>query len=137
MERFRVLIVEDDLLTAVDVEAALIAAGHSVCGVATTEIDANRLARLRRPDCAVVDIRLAPGDGRVVARALSDEGVAVLFATGECADVKGLSHTGALGCLPKPYSAADVPAALHAICQRRGGGTPGVLPDNMFLLDPA
>jgi DNA-binding response OmpR family regulator len=137
MECLRVLIVEDDLLTAVDLEAALIEAGHSVCGVATTEIDAIRLARVQRPDCAVVDIRLAPGDGRVVARVLTDQGAAVLFATGECADVKGLADTGALGCLPKPYKADDVPAAIAAIRRRRRGETPGALPDSMFLLDAA
>jgi two-component system, response regulator PdtaR len=137
MECFRVLIVEDDCLIAADVEAALTERGHTVCGVAATQIDAIRLASLRQPDCAIVDIALAPGDGRLVARALAERGVAVLFAAGDCADVDGLSHTGALGCLPKPYSAGSVPAALAAICRRRAGETPADLPANMFLLDAA
>jgi DNA-binding response OmpR family regulator len=137
MARLRVLIVEDEPLTALAVEGALADAGHVVCGVAWSETQAIHMASDSKPDCAVIDVSLGPGDGRAVARALAAEGIAVLFATGQCADVKGLSGTGALGCLPKPYRADDVPAALDAICRRRRGEPRVRLPDNMFFLDAA
>ena len=58
-----VLIVEDDAFIATDVEHALIAAGYDVCGVAATEVEALQLAEQRAPELAVVDVKLAPGDG--------------------------------------------------------------------------
>jgi DNA-binding response OmpR family regulator len=137
MEHLRVLIVEDEWLIAASVEAALQDAGHVVTGIAASQAKAIQLAADERPDCAVVDISLGPGDGRVVARALSAQGVAILFATGQCEDIQGLSHTGALGCLPKPYSPGDVPPALLAISRHRRGDSDLDLPGNMFLLDAA
>jgi DNA-binding response OmpR family regulator len=124
-------------LIALDVESALADAGHLVCGVAWSETQAIQMARENKPDCAVVDITLRPGDGRAVAKVLAAKGVAVLFATGQCADVNGLADTGALGCLPKPYRADDVPAALDAIWRRRAGEPQVELPDDMFFLDAA
>ena len=137
MDFLRVLIVEDEAIIASNVESALTEAGHAVCGIAVSQAEAIQLAGATRPDCAVVDISLRPGDGRVVARALAAQGVAVLFATGQCADVRSLSGTGALGCLPKPYSADDVPVALTAIFRRRRGDAQAKLPGKMFFLDAA
>jgi DNA-binding response OmpR family regulator len=137
MEHLRVLIVEDETLIALSVESALADAGHIVSGIAATQAEAIELAAAEKPDCAVVDISLRRGDGRVVAKTLAAQGVAVLFATGQCDEVKDLSHTGALGCLPKPYSADDIPMALAAICHHRDGHGPIDLPDHMFLLDAA
>jgi DNA-binding response OmpR family regulator len=134
MDCLRVLIVEDELPISLELEFALGAAGHAVCGIATSQTEAIQLATRVRPDCAVVDISLRPGDGRVVARALTAQGVAVLLATGQCDDVSSLARTGALGCLPKSYRPDDVPAALTAICRSRRGETPFELPDNMVLL---
>ena len=67
MAQASVLIVEDDILIALDVEQSLLEAGFDVCGVATFEAEALELAERLRPDMAVVDISLGPGDGRVVA----------------------------------------------------------------------
>ena len=137
MEPLSVMIVEDDFLLAMDVETALVDAGHIVCAIAATQTEAISIAAQLRPDCAVVDVSLSPGDGRAVATALVEQGVAVLFATGQCEDAAGLALTGALGCLPKPYEPTDIPAALDAICRRRGGKTTAKLPHNMFMLHAA
>jgi DNA-binding response OmpR family regulator len=132
MSPLRVLIVEDELLIALDVEQALIAAGYEICGVASSEAEALAMADTMRPDLAVVDINLNPGDGRNVARALSDRHkTAVLFATSQCTELD--RRMGAIACLPKPYLADDVPAALRAIEAIADGQTP-VLPDHMFAL---
>lgn len=133
MESLRVLIVEDESLIALSVEDDLTDAGHIVSGIAASEAEAIEFAAAERPDCAVVDIRLAPGDGRLVARALAAQGIA----TGQCHEVKDLSHTGALGCLPKPYSPDVVPAALRAIRHHQRGDRSVELPENMFLLNAA
>jgi len=135
MTKINVLIVEDDYLIALDVEQELTAAGFEVCGVASSQAEALELAERLRPDLAVVDINLSPGDGRIVAKALHDGfGTTVLFATAQCDDIKALNGTGAIACLPKPYSAAVVPAALRAASRMNDGNLLGQLPESLIVL---
>jgi DNA-binding response OmpR family regulator len=102
----KVLIVEDEALIALLIEDALLAAGYTPCGVASSESEALRLVEVERPGFAVVDINLgAGGSGLVVGQELGVRGVAVLCASGHCPDLKEeMSRTGARACLRKPYS---------------------------------
>jgi len=105
MSKINVLIVEDDIVTAMDVEHELIQAGYNV-----------RIAEKCRPQLAVVDINLNPGDGRVVAKALNrNYDTAVLFATAQCEDVEDLKGAGAMACLAKPYEPEAVVTALRQV----------------------
>jgi len=138
MNATRILIVEDDILIGLDVEHALVAAGYDVCGIATSETEALALADQFHPEMAIVDISLSPGDGRVVAKELRRRyATAVLFATGQCNEVEGMADSGAVACLPKPYSADEVPAALRAVVRLARGDHPKHLPDHMFALAAA
>ncbi len=131
----RVLIVEDEALVAMDLEDALTQAGYDVCGVASSEAQAMSMADRTHPQFAVVDVNLSPGDGRVVARLLRRRhGTAVLFATGQCDDIRRLDNSGAIACLPKPYRAEMVPQALRILDRISHGDAPGLLPDHMFTL---
>ncbi len=133
--KFRVLIVEDDPFIAMDLEGVLSDAGCEVCGVAASEAEALRIGEATRPPFAVVDVRLSPGDGRVVARELFRQyDTAVLMATAHSRKDDNLAATGALACLPKPYSAEDVPAALHALSELRAGRPVSRFPNHMFAL---
>ena len=133
MAQFRVLIVEDDLLIAADVEETLHESGCDVCGVAASQEDALIIAESARPEFAVVDVELSPGDGRIVARELTVRyGTAVLFATGNSVDPTELARYGAGGCLPKPYDSRDVLPALAAVRDIRAGRSPGHLPGGMI-----
>jgi DNA-binding response OmpR family regulator len=135
MSHCSVLIVEDEPFTALDMEQALEVAGWAVCGVAASEARALDLARQTRPEFAVVDIRLSPGDGRVVAGELTRcYGTSVLIASANCDDYADLARTGAMACLPKPYNPADIPAALVAMESMRCGRPPGAVPDHMHTL---
>jgi len=130
-----VLIVEDDPFIAMDLEGVLSDAGCDVCGVAASEAEALRMGEATRPAFAVVDVRLSPGDGRVVARELFRQyDTAVLMATAHSRELDNLAATGALACLPKPYSADDVPAALRAISELRAGRPVSRFPNHMFAL---
>ena len=138
MNAIRILIVEDDILIGLDVESVLVAAGYDVCGIATSESEALALAAQFRPEMAIVDIHLSPGDGRVVAKELRRRyATSVLFATGECAEVEGMTGTGAVACLPKPYTADEVPAAQTAVARLARVEHPKHLPDHMFALEAA
>ena len=102
----RVLIVEDDPFISLDVEQALTTAGYQVCGSAANETEALIIARETRPQFAVVDVNLSPGDGRRVARELIRlYGATVLMATSECQGAHPLAGLGAKACLLKPYNA--------------------------------
>jgi DNA-binding response OmpR family regulator len=136
MPVFRVLIVEDDAYIASALEAFLSDAGYEVCGVAASEWVALRMAEATRPPFAVVDLRLSPGDGRVVARELVERyDTAVLLATAHINDPEDLAATGALGCLPKPYELDHVIAALKVVCDLRDGCPVTHLPDHMLALN--
>jgi DNA-binding NarL/FixJ family response regulator len=101
----RVLIVEDEFLVADDVRAALEDVGHEVVGIAADVPEALEMARLGRPDVALVDLNLRDGPtggplGLLLAR---EHGVLVLFVTSE----PNLAPTGAagvLGVFSKPFA---------------------------------
>jgi len=54
----KILVAEDDIMLADFLEEALLELGHDVCGVANTVAEAVALARLHRPDIAVLDMQL-------------------------------------------------------------------------------
>ena len=58
-ERPCILLVEDDFLVGMEVEAGLGEAGYEVAGIATTAEEAVAIAAARRPALVVMDIRLA------------------------------------------------------------------------------
>lgn len=129
----RVMIVEDDALIALAIEDALIDDGFEICGVFSAEEPAIASARSLQPEFAVVDVRLAPGDGRHVARVLSKEcGSVVLLASAE--DITTLEGVGAPGVLSKPYDAAFVGAALVTAATWLAGLQVSQLPPRLFSL---
>jgi PleD family two-component response regulator len=56
-----VLIIEDEALIALDLEALVENLGHRVVGVARTRAEAATIARSRRPGLILADIQLADG----------------------------------------------------------------------------
>jgi len=128
----KILIVEDEALVAMEIEAILEAVGHQVIGFADNQSDALALADERQPDIALVDIQLAQGEsGLDVAQTLTSRGVACLFASGNCPKERGRGL--ALGCLHKPFSDRTLSAAVSAIRDVLGGFKPKYLPPSMHL----
>ena len=76
----RVLIVEDELVVAIHVEAVLSEEGHQVVGIARESKMALALAGRLRPDLALVDVHLVDGEtGPEIAGHLRDMKIPVLF----------------------------------------------------------
>jgi DNA-binding NarL/FixJ family response regulator len=104
----RILVVEDDFLVAMQMEAALTEAGFAVAGVAATSEAAIELALSERPRLAVMDVRLAgPRDGIDTALQLfAEHGIRCIFATAHHDEhARGRAAPAApLGWLPKPYT---------------------------------
>jgi two-component system, response regulator PdtaR len=109
----RILIVEDESLVALELEATLDELGHQVIGIAPDSATAFRLVD-KAPDIALVDLNLRDGPtGILVGARLSQEfGVNVLFMTANPKSL-GAGVPGATGVLPKPYSAEDVQIAME------------------------
>jgi two-component system, response regulator PdtaR len=123
----RVLIVEDDLLIATQIEAALTDAGFDVIAVVTTGEEALDTAASEPPDLAVVDIRLA-GDRDGVDTALElfrAHGIRCIFASAHSdQDARRRADPAApLGWLQKPYTMASLTDLVRAAAdQVRGKG---------------
>lgn len=109
----RVLIVEDEVLLAAELEYLVAASGAAPVGHAMTSGEAVALAEQLHPDLALVDVHLSDGPtGIEAARAMTDHcGAIVLFIT---ANMKRLPEdfAGACGVMSKPYSEHQVRTAL-------------------------
>lgn len=109
----RILIVEDEILIAMELESLLQDAGHDVVGVAVSSAQALKLGRDLKPDLAFVDIHLADGPTGVdVARQLICQfDVMVLFMTANAKRIPE-DFAGAHGVIAKPYTERSVREAL-------------------------
>ncbi len=131
----RILIVEDEPLVAFDNEHQLGMAGYEV--VATVDRGEDALGFLLPDliDAVVLDVGLA-GDisGIAVAVAAAEQGIPVLFVTGQC---PGEAKPYAYACLGKPYSPAALVAALAAVDALVQGREPADIPPGLALFRTA
>ena len=114
-----VLIVEDDLIIALDEEMTLLDAGYTVVGTATTEEEAVALAARFHPDVMVVDIRLADGSRGpdAVARVRQTQSVHVIFASGNLdpATRTQLQSFHPVAMISKPFLPAQLAEAVALV----------------------
>jgi two-component system, response regulator PdtaR len=111
----RILVIEDDLLIATQIETTLTEAGFEVVSLATGE-EAIELAAKDPPDLAVVDIRLA-GDRDGVDTALElfrSHGIRCIFASAYSDDEarQRAAPAAPFGWLQKPYTMASLTATV-------------------------
>jgi len=78
----RVLVVEDDMLLALDVERSLRNAGAEIFGPVKTAADATALARTAPLTCAVLDVNLGCELVFPAAHVLRERGINTIFCTG-------------------------------------------------------
>jgi DNA-binding NarL/FixJ family response regulator len=116
----RVLIVEDQLLIALDLQDSIAQsnAGADVVGFASQKEHALRLGPTA--DIAFVDVNLADGPtGPEIGRILAEQfGVTVIFMTAN-PEALGAGVAGTLGVISKPVSQACVEQALAFAIARR------------------
>ena len=111
--RLRILIVEDEMLVAMNIEDMLLDLGHEVAGLAGRLDAAMALAREAEFDLAMLDVNLAGETSFPVAAILADRGIPFLFATGY--GMKGVAEEyRSYPILQKPFRAHDLDQALRA-----------------------
>lgn len=103
----RVLIVEDEVFIAIEIEGLVEECGHEVAGIAGDSPSA--LALAPRADVALVDLNLRDGPtGRTLGEKLSeDHGLTVVYMTANPSQLAG-GTPSALGVLPKPASDGEL-----------------------------
>ncbi len=113
----KIIIVEDEFITALDLKETLIELGHEVLGTATNHSDAIYLAKTTDAELALLDISInGPKDGVSLAKDLQDEyQLGIVFVTA-FVDSSTLSRVKALkpdGYLVKPFSKDSIKAAIE------------------------
>ena len=113
-QRLRILIVEDEMLVAMNIEDMLLDLGHEVAGLASRLEPALSLAREGEFDLAMLDVNLAGETSFPVAHILAGRGIPFLFATGYGRQGLEPGHED-VPVLQKPYREAQVAAGLAAL----------------------
>ncbi|GLR54270.1 response regulator [Shinella yambaruensis] len=79
----RILVVEDEIFIAMEIERALTSGGFEVLGPVGSIEDALQLLHREQPDAAVLDVTLRDGRVTAVAALLRSRGVPFLLASAE------------------------------------------------------
>lgn len=131
----RVLVVEDEIFVAAEIEHVIDEMGLAPIGIAHDERSAMALAP--QADVALVDLNLLDGPSGIrIGRMLAQlHGVTVLFMTANPTQL-GDGVPGTVGVLPKPVLDRDLRAALtYAIARRDGEGA--MPPARLRLFEPS
>ena len=120
----RILIVEDEMLVAFELESILEDLGHEPAGI-VPDVQAAELYYDEALDLALVDLNLRDGlTGPQIGARLSEKGVTVLFITANPA-LLGRGIAGAIGVITKPTDEDTVKAAVdYALGVREGRAVP-------------
>ena len=124
--RLRLLVVENDRVTARDLEATLRRRGFCVLGIAYSTGQALDFLDGEKPDLVLLDVHLdEPDDGIDLARRLREEhGIPVVFVTGysEEAVLERARAVEPAAVLRKPFSDAELAVCLESVVERRLAG---------------
>ena len=110
-----VLLVEDNMIIAMDAEEALLRIGMGRVTLASSTTRALQEIEKDAPDFALLDFNLGSESSETIAEALSERGIPFCFATGYGESISKMSDTGALGVLKKPYSDSDITKLLDRV----------------------
>jgi CheY-like chemotaxis protein len=124
----RIMIVEDEIIVAMDLEATLEDFGFESVGIAADMPAAYRLAATN-PDVALVDVNLRDGPtGPEIGERLAREfGVTVVFMTANPCMLKN-GVPGAIGVLSKPYDARNIKETVDYALSMKLKRVPATIP---------
>lgn len=136
-DRLNILIVEDELLLAMELEFVLQDLGHTVVGTATCSQEALKLAEDHKPDLALVDIHLRDGPtGVAVADQISaSSATKVIFMSANVSRIP-CNYAGAVGHIGKPYSENGVKSAIAYVRHAIANPPPSVPQPASLVLAP-
>ncbi len=109
-----ILIIEDEAITAFNLEDLVKSLGHNVIGVAATRKEALALANSHKPQLILSDLALADGRSglEAVNEILSSFEVPVIFVTGHSEELLTGAKPEPTFLIPKPFNAETVKAVI-------------------------
>jgi two-component system, response regulator PdtaR len=129
-----ILIVEDEILVAADLEATIEELGHTSVGIAPDLATAVRLGA-SSPDLALVDLNLRDGEtGPEAGARLARAGVAVIFVTGNPRVIAD-GVPGTLGVFTKPLNQQTVASIIEYAAAVKGGHHSAPAPSGLILFN--
>lgn len=131
----KILVVEDEIFVAAEIEHVVAEMGHEAVGIAADSTTALSLAPLA--EVALVDLNLLDGPtGSELGRRLSETyGIAVIYMTANPSQL-GQGVKGTIGVLPKPVSDHELKLAVdYAIAHRRAATEVAVKPSRLRLFE--
>ncbi len=117
----KILIAEDEAIIRLDLKEMLEEEGLDVVGEASDGEAAIRLARERKPDLVIMDIKMPGMDGLAAAEHIVSEdlgAVLILTAFSQRDLVQRAAEAGAMGYLVKPFQKADLMPAIEIAIAR-------------------
>ncbi len=118
MANKRILIVEDEAVTALSIESSLCLLGYTIAGMAKSGDDAIDQAVQKKPDLVLMDVRLGSGLSGIDAAQIIHTrlGTPVVFLTAHVDDetINGVTQASPYGFLIKPYNDAALKAAIES-----------------------
>jgi DNA-binding response OmpR family regulator len=132
-----ILIVEDEVLLAMELESEVEGAGHRVIGTATDSREAIELIDAASPQFAFVDIQLMDGaTGIDVGRYLSAKAIPFVFVSGNLKRIPD-DFAGGLGAIEKPYTVNGLQNALQFLQTIVDDGRTSLVAPPSLVLSPA
>ncbi len=118
----RILVVEDELVLAMELEALVTRLGHAVLGPVPTVGRALALLERKQPDAALLDVNLGGEPATPVAEALLERGVPFVLVTGYGEEQLHEAVFRDARRLGKPVDGRRLGRLLAEISGRPGGG---------------
>ena len=110
-----IMVVEDEFLLALDVEAMLVKAGCSVVGPVASCRRALATLAQTKPDAVLLDLNLGEETSEPVARALREQNIPFIVATGYSRSFMRDPAFAGIAMLPKPLDETTLIATLARI----------------------
>ena len=120
MRGLSILVVEDQLLIAMDVQTMLAQEGAGTVETASSVKEALHSLTIFQPDIAILDVNLGNGSSLPVAQALFARGIPFVFATGYGETSLIPSELGHIPIVRKPYDVTTLIAALTLAMGKNG-----------------
>jgi DNA-binding response OmpR family regulator len=115
----RLLIVEDEVIIAMELQSALEDAGAEVIGTAHTLNASMQCAACKKISAAILDLRLGPDSVSPVAHLLSERGIPFLFYSGQSENDSLRQEWPAARFLSKPATGRELTAAVVKLLATR------------------
>lgn len=124
MGKPKILIVEDEVIIALDIQARLTRLGYEVCGMAHSADEAIQQAARTRPDVVLMDINLNSEASGIQAAAIlrARFGIPVVYVTGQSDEAtrRKAEATGPVEYVVKPLTKEQLRSAIDRAIKGRG-----------------